>query len=556
MEGQAASLKQAMALHKAGKIAEAAGLYMALLAARPYDADLLGLLGMAQFQLGREEEALAAWRKSVSGEAPAKVRLRTIANILNATQEKGGTRTAGFLAELVVPDWPPGTIPDLNDKHMIITLARAWVTRKRPEAAAGLLVSVLPILRGDADFIKAATAILIDAGHAEKAIAFLRPLTEAAGPVDGRLLIAHAAAAHQAGLDEEARHLTRQAVEAVPVLLTAKEPGQILLVGILSQAPMMISGGTTPPHLHFTSNTPASLALKHNDEYRFLSILPEAQSAMRAFAQMPRPQVILNNWVNGEHLSTPATLEFIAGFADQLALPVLNHPRKAAETTRQKNAARLTGIPGLVIPRVIRFSHRLETRELAVRSIGEQIGFPVIIRGPFTQKGIGAEKIDTPAALAAHLATLPSMQFYAIEYVHNPAAPGAYRKIRAAVIGEDVFITHVHFGPRWNVHRERDKEKLTAFDLDGKAASHAAQMIAAPEQTLGRPALAALHAIRTRTSLDFYGIDFDMLPDGRVLFFEANAAMNLSLLDRAGLEQTRAAMRAAVRRLFEKSKAQ
>jgi hypothetical protein len=40
------------------------------------------------------------------------------------------------------------------------------------------------------------------------------------------------------------------------------------------------------------------------------------------------------------------------------------------------------------------------------------------------------------------------------------------------------------------------------------------------------------------------------LPDGRVLFFEANAAMNLSLSDRAGLEATRAAMRAALRRLF------
>jgi len=53
------------------------------------------------------------------------------------------------------------------------------------------------------------------------------------------------------------------------------------------------------------------------------------------------------------------------------------------------------------------------------------------------------------------------MQLYAIEYVHNPVAESAYRKIRAAVIGEELFITHVHFGPRWNVHRERDREKLS-----------------------------------------------------------------------------------------------
>jgi glutathione synthase/RimK-type ligase-like ATP-grasp enzyme len=439
---------------------------------------------------------------------------------------------------------------------MYITLARALVMHKRMEAAAGLLVSVLPSLRGDTDFIKTAAAIMIDAGHTEKAIAFLRPLTEVPGPVDGALLIAHAAACHQAGLDEEARRLTRRAVEAVPVHLTAKQPGQVLLVGILNQAPMAITAGTTPAHLHFTTNTPASLALKHNDEYRFLSILPEAQSAAQAFTRMPRPQVILNNWVNGEHLSTPSTLQIISDFADGLALPVLNHPRNAALTTRQSNAARLAGIPGLVIPRLIRIGHRPETKDLAMRLIAEEVGFPVILRWPFGQKGVGAEKIDSPAALSDRLATLPAMQLYAIEYIHNPVGEGAYRKIRAAVIGQDVFITHVRFGPRWKVHRERDKEKLAAFGLDSSAASHAARMITMPEETLGKPAMAALHAIRSRIPLDLYGIDFDMLPDGRVLFFEANAAMNLSLSDRPGREQTRAAMRAAVRRLFLESASQ
>ena len=132
-------------------------------------------------------------------------------------------------------------------------------------------------------------------------------------------------------------------------------------------------------------------------------------------------------------------------------------------------------------------------------------------------------------------------------------APGAYRKIRAAVIGEEIFISHVHFGPRWNVHRERDPEKLREFDLDRSLADHAARMISAPDETLGRPAIAALHEIRRRIPLDFYGIDFDILPGGRVLFFEANAVMNISLSDRAGLQETRAAMRAAVRALFLKT---
>jgi glutathione synthase/RimK-type ligase-like ATP-grasp enzyme len=196
---------------------------------------------------------------------------------------------------------------------------------------------------------------------------------------------------------------------------------------------------------------------------------------------------------------------------------------------------------------------RVMMPDQVVRVIQDMMGFPVIIRTAFEQRGIGAEKIDSPGELARHLAIQDDPQLYAIEYVDNPVVPGIYRKIRAAVIGEELFITHVHFGPHWNVHRDRDREKPKNLDLDGNLAAHAARIISAPEETLGAPAMAALHDIRRRIPLDIFGIDFDILPDGRVLFFEANAAMHLSLSDRAGVEKTRAAMRTAVRRLFQKT---
>jgi hypothetical protein len=46
-----------------------------------------------------------------------------------------------------------------------------------------------------------------------------------------------------------------------------------------------------------------------------------------------------------------------------------------------------------------------------------------------------------------------------------------------------------------------------------------------PRAALGAPALAALHAIGRRLDLDYAGIDFTVLPDGRVFVFEANATM-------------------------------
>ncbi len=42
---------------------------------------------------------------------------------------------------------------------------------------------------------------------------------------------------------------------------------------------------------------------------------------------------------------------------------------------------------------------------------------------------------------------------------------------------------------------------------------------------LGPTAMAALHAIRDALGLEYAGIDFALAPDGRLLFFEANATM-------------------------------
>ena len=57
-----------------------------------------------------------------------------------------------------------------------------------------------------------------------------------------------------------------------------------MLIGVLNQTPLWIENIITPAEMHFSVNTPARLASRHNDQYRFLSIFPEAQSALKALA--------------------------------------------------------------------------------------------------------------------------------------------------------------------------------------------------------------------------------------------------------------------------------
>ena len=546
--------EKALALHRSGSVSEAMTIYEVMLKEEPANADVLGLLAMTQHQLGSQKAARTTWLKSLSQQATPPITLRNINNLLTAVLQEDSADERQFLIDLPIPDWPSEPVPSLGERNMIISLARGLLQIGRKPAALKLLENVLLRISDDARFTKNAAEVMLDAGHAERASLLLQSLTAADQQSDGEMLILHAAAALAAGQREDAYRLSARAVEALPVHITTKIASQALLVGVLNQAPKLIEKQVSPQLLHFLKNSPASLAWNSNDAYRFLSIFPEASTARAALQNLPQPDLILNNWVNAETLSTPDTLEFISGFADGLGLPILNHPRKAAETTRQRNAERLSGIPNLVVPRIARFFNETGTQKDLVRAIRNTIGFPVIIRNPFTQMGKEAAKLDTPRQLEKYLDQIPGQELYAIEFVHNPAAEGLYRKFRAAVIGEEIIVYHSHFGRQWNVHGGRDVQKLAELPPEPAAVRFADQIISNPLEALGKAGITALRDIRKRIPLDFYGIDFDVMPDGRLLFFEANAAMNISLSGRKSREAPRAIMRAAFSQLLENTR--
>jgi hypothetical protein len=51
------------------------------------------------------------------------------------------------------------------------------------------------------------------------------------------------------------------------------------------------------------------------------------------------------------------------------------------------------------------------------------------------------------------------------------------------------------------------------------------RFLADPASVLGERGMAAIESIGKRLDLDYGGVDFSILPDGRVLVFEANATM-------------------------------
>ena len=113
------------------------------------------------------------------------------------------------------------------------------------------------------------------------------------------------------------------------------------------------------------------------------------------------------------------------------------------------------------------------------------------------------------------------------QFVDSRAGNEFFRKIRAAIVKDEIIIMRVDYNTHWNVHG-RKSEKRVPFYLENLHLLEEEKRICKdPEAGLGRTAMQALRAIRERIPLDVFGIDFGVDADGRLIFYEANATMNL-----------------------------
>ena len=216
------------------------------------------------------------------------------------------------------------------------------------------------------------------------------------------------------------------------------------------------------------------------------------------------------------------SFEPICDFARALHVPLLNHPDRIRQTRRDRMETLFAGIPDLVIPRTVRLSRQeVIGPDLLTGLQARGISFPFIVR-PFGQQGgVGTVLVSQPSELAAALAEDVDF-YYFIEFVDYRSADGNYRKYRTIFVDRHPYSYHAAISSNWLVHYfsadmladavKRDEERR--FLEDARAA-------------LGQKAADALAAICHRMDIDYAGIDYSVLPDGRLVVFEANATMSV-----------------------------
>jgi hypothetical protein len=265
----------------------------------------------------------------------------------------------------------------------------------------------------------------------------------------------------------------------------------------------------------------------------------EPVDALRAHVP---PYDVLFNTIAESDAAQPA-LALAGRLADALGGACINPPGVVAGLGRDRVSAAFAASTLVVAPPVL----RIERDAIDERTVDA----PIVIRPVGSQAGIGLERVDDVAALARYLLAQPAGAYYVMPFVDYRMPDGFFRKYRIVFVDGAPYACHLAISPRWMIHYYNAPMSEHAWMRDEEAA-----FVGDLDAVFAGPLAAALREIADAIPLDYFGIDCSIARDGRLLLFEADAAMlvhgsdppDLYPYKRAGFERIQAALTALLER--------
>ena len=305
------------------------------------------------------------------------------------------------------------------------------------------------------------------------------------------------------GDDKAAQAAYAEAARIEPLIRrpAAKQPAEFRVLALY--APF---GGNTPTEHLFHE------AFFDTDT---LSLFPDREYDAAALGR--NVQLVVNLVSDADQ--TEALLPLAADLVDRFGLPVVNHPRKVRETTRDTVARLLGGIPGCRVPHASRLKAGADHSPAALQAI-LPFSSSCLARPVGTHGGDHFEKVEDLTALSAFLSQRPDHDHYLIEYIDYMSADGHFRKYRFIFVGEEILPYHLCIGREWKLHHINTDMAHQPWMQQEEAA-----FLNDSADVFGPVRMQALHAIRERVGLDYFGIDCGLDRNGNVVVFEVNASM-------------------------------
>ncbi len=489
-----------------------------------FDALLDRLAGRFEFTLEPGEAVFMNNRKVLHGRTGfAPDSRRTLFRVRHHADFEAATPRVGFWARLVSPsheeaggEWDSDDALDGEEQIAV---------EKRPTGDPATEMAEKLLTRpDDVELMKAASELYLSLGRFRQA----REVNERLMKADAADYQTHIG---QAGIHEwlgegfAAQEQQRLAARARP--FSVKESHDPLKPTILRSRGLAgpsytlnLRDGFYKPVLEGGHFSTRHLLLKKRYNTILQNVFDEAPALPD---DLPKVDMMLNTMACADRLRP--SLEALARFVEQHpALPLVNHPAKVLRTTRDENFRRLGGIEGVVFPVTLRLVWQggdVAAVWAAMEEAG--LGLPAIVRPTGTHTGVGVAMLRSDDDLTRYFAgTAPGGEYYLIEYRDIADDEGLYRKSRTFCIDGRYFPVASLTHNSWNVH---SGDRYTVMDKSPAMQEREQDYLRDFTGTLGDANMKRLDAIRDMIGLDFFGVDFTILPDGRLFIFECNAAM-------------------------------
>jgi len=492
----------------------------------PRDPDVLGLKGIALADAGETEGAQAALTQALAEPADTAIRLRNGANLAGLLFESGKRVEA---AELLKQGWrwEEARAPQENEKLCLVAMARLMHHLALHKEVITLL-SLLPgLIAPDWQVLKPLVHAMALTGETKAALELLeRDRPENTIEHERQALLAYLLSEN--GRRADAADARRAYLEIVPPVILPRRPSHKLTLGLVDVPPKFASLHRSWPRAYFAINYPAQLVQLMSDRYQIAGIFLGAGEPAVAEFNARNPDVVINNVTNAEYLLTADNLDKARAFIARVSQRVINSPDSAIHCTRQKNALNLAGIDGLIVPSVRRYRCDMTQLDALVDQIESETPYPMIVRTVYEQESRNMILVNSRSQLANAIRSLNRPMIYVIQYLGQPRERGYFRRIRSFFVGGQPFIIWADYAPTWIVRSRRHIDLQTYRDHPDLF-QHANAIISKAHAELGAKAVAALEAVGRQIPLDIFGMDFDVDAEGRVVFFETNATMRMTV---------------------------
>jgi glutathione synthase/RimK-type ligase-like ATP-grasp enzyme len=311
----------------------------------------------------------------------------------------------------------------------------------------------------------------------------------------------------------------------IVTLPAAQLPAQLSVLALTRVAP-------------WEANTPLELIVDADRVTLHRYYIDDTDTALGDEA-LPPYDVLFNSIAESDAAAN--ALRLARAFADRAGREPMNAPETVARIGRTDVAARFAASATIIAPPIERAS--------AAELLARPIPAPLIVRPVGSQAGIGLARIDDAAALRAYLAERSDPQYFVMPFVDYSNDDGFFRKYRVMFVEGKPYACHLAISPRWMIHYYNAAMAEHQWMRDEEA-RFIANLGAVFTGTLAE----ALREIAAAIPLDYFGIDCAIARDGRLLLFEADAAMLVHGTDpsdlypykRAGFERIQSALNAAL----------